>query len=224
LDKFGNAINNEQRQLNKYKQILVHPINDDKSIRLNQNKPIIDQVYSHPIHDDQMRKMREQRLTTIKETNNYRYSNSIQNHVHSQQQTTPKLATTDQSPINANRSTTSLGSRSNTARSSHHQRFVTAIDLIETKQLIFDNLSESTQCYYIPSASINENRNEVVIGTDRNHNIERRTILLMGESGSGKSALLNSIANYVYGVKINDGYRIRLTESTTTTVGNGATR
>uniref|UniRef100_A0A0N5ADX8 G domain-containing protein n=1 Tax=Syphacia muris TaxID=451379 RepID=A0A0N5ADX8_9BILA len=48
---------------------------------------------------------------------------------------------------------------------------------------------------------------ELIFGGDQQCPLSRKTILLIGGEGSGKSSLINSFANYLYGVRESDNYR-----------------
>ena len=49
-----------------------------------------------------------------------------------------------------------------------------------------------------------------VFGEYPSKNIDEKVLLLIGAGGSGKTTLLNSIANYILGVRLEDGFRFKI--------------
>ncbi|CAC5357354.1 unnamed protein product [Mytilus coruscus] len=93
-------------------------------------------------------------------------------------------------------------------------------DAIETRQLPATSMLQKCEkiSNYIYSLPIKENviaRNETAkirkfdLGTDEN-NCTAKTILLVGATGSGKSSLIDTLANYIIGVKFEDQFRFKL--------------
>ena len=87
---------------------------------------------------------------------------------------------------------------------SHYDEKKSSISPNKAIGKIFIDPKSGKKCngfYVIPSKKCNG-----VIKSGKKHKV----IMIVGETGSGKSTILNSMTNYIYGVKYNDNFRYKL--------------
>lgn len=67
--------------------------------------------------------------------------------------------------------------------------------------------------YMLHAKLVNDNKEDLIrkyeLGTPE-HNSQEKVILLVGKTGAGKTTLINSLINYVFGVKWKDEFRFKL--------------
>ncbi|XP_066984834.1 uncharacterized protein [Macrobrachium rosenbergii] len=66
---------------------------------------------------------------------------------------------------------------------------------------------------YMPQKKIhvNDEQNKIkIFHIGQKNNLPTKTVLLLGETGAGKTTLINSFCNHFFGVKFQDGYRMKL--------------